>query len=160
MTTTISTLAREAYDALETRTRDDGERFTTTRDDAPEWVRDLVMHAHGDFLPEDWRYETIRDALEQLADGDYETADDAREDDGDFADSAVDVYTAPLLRWLASNLNRPGYVDEARDEGLISGQENITQQITVGQYLEAREVYALVIDALESRAVEVLNADA
>ena len=156
---TLSTLAQEAHDALETRTRDDGERFTTTRDDAPEWVRDLVYRAHGDFLPDDWRYERIHDALAFISDNGYESGDDARDAAHEYADQSVDVYTGARLQWVASNLQRPAYADDAADDFGADGM-GITERLGLGQYAEALEVFSLVVDALESRAVEVLNADA
>src|SRR6266516_1712460 len=107
-TTTLESLAREAAGWFETAERPDGESFTRTKDGTPEWVTDLVREAHGDdFLPDDWRYATISDALNFLAD------DGDPDDAGEFADQAVDVYTGARFAWLASNLNRAGYVDEA-----------------------------------------------
>jgi hypothetical protein len=149
--TTIHTLAGEAYQAFETATRDDDSSYVRRRDDAPEWVGELVQSAHGEFFPDDWRYEAIRDACGYIADNEPD------EDDGphEFADSHVDVYTGARLAWLASHLSRPGYVDEARDEGLIGPDAGITDAIGVGQYCELLEVYRLVWEALSDRLDEL-----
>ena len=66
MVTTGATQARaqEAYDCFETAARPDGETFTRVRDGSPGWVGELVREAHGDFLPDDWRYGCIQSALE------------------------------------------------------------------------------------------------
>jgi hypothetical protein len=143
--------AREASGWFETATREDGSRFVRTKDGAPEWVKDLVHEAHGDFLPDDWRYNVIQDALLWIAD-----SDDPEDSAGEFADGAVDVYTGARLAWLASNLTRPGYVDEAREEFGADTDSDITEQIGLGQYMEASEVYGLVLQALETVTEEAV----
>ena len=144
----IEALATEAAGYFERATRDDESTYTRTVDGAPEWVTDLVYSAHGDFLPEDWRYACIEAVLDHLADG------GDPEDPHPFADEHVDIYNAARLQWLASNLTRPGYVDEARAEGLIGPDADIMDQIGIGQYQEAVEVFGLVTAALERQRDE------
>jgi hypothetical protein len=58
--------AAEAAAWLEPALRDENDpesSFIRLRDGAPEWVRDLVHAAHGEFLPDDWRYDKIQEAL-------------------------------------------------------------------------------------------------
>jgi hypothetical protein len=146
--TTISTQARKAAAWFTTTTRGD-ETITVLKDDAPEWVSDLVFAAHGsDFLPDDWRYEKIGEALDFIAD-----SDDPEDGYGEFADGAVDVYTHDRLAWLSSNLNRPAYCDEAVEE-LGSESSDIIERIGLGQYYEANEIYGLVLRALEETIEE------
>jgi hypothetical protein len=150
-TTNIHQLAGIAYNAFERIER--GEDYITTlKDDAPEWVRDLVRAAHGDMLPDDWRYDAIRSALWVHIHNDE--SHDLDEMGTEWADGYGDVYTGARLKWLASNLNRPAYCDEAREEGLSAG-EDIVELIGAGQYMEAREVWGLVVTALEERAEEL-----
>lgn len=156
--TTISDLAREAYAALETRQRDDGETFTTTRDDAPAWVSDLVYAAHGDFLPEDWRYDCIHSALSHIADAGADDADDLDDAAHEFADGHVDVYTAGRLQWLASNLNRPAYVDDAVEQ-MGASDLDTTERIGLGQYVESLEVFESVRQSLADRMDDVQGED-
>jgi hypothetical protein len=146
-TATLETVAREAYDALETRTRDDGTEYVARRDNAPEWVQDLCFAAHGDMLPDDWRYACIRAALGSIVDDGYD------EDDGahTFADAHTDVYTGRLTEWLGSHLYRPGYCDDATEEYGEGIDGGIVATIARGQYAEALEVYGLVVDALRER---------
>jgi hypothetical protein len=145
MLSTIQDAAREAGAYFETATRDDGTEFVRTKDGTPQWVTNLVHEAHGEFLPDDWRYEVIRDALDWI-----EEADDPEDGSGEFADQTVDVYNSARLAWLASNLNRASYCDEAAAE--FGGEERVSifDQIGQGQYMEASEVYSLVLRALES----------
>jgi hypothetical protein len=145
-TATLETIAREAYAALEWKTRDDGTQYVARTDNAPEWVETLCYSAHGDMLPDDWRYQCIYAALEAIAD-EYD------EDDGShtFAESHVDVYTSALTEWLGSHLHRPGYCDDATEEYGPGIDGGIMATIARGQYAEAEEVYGLVLDALRAR---------
>ena len=142
--TSIQDKARAASEWFELATRDDDSSYVRTKDGAPEWVTEIVYDAHGDLLPDDWRYEVIRDAFEFIAE-----ADDPDDGEGEFADSAVDVYTGARFAWLSSHLSRQGYVDEAADEfGSREAGHSIADEIGLGQYMEAREVYGLVMQGL------------
>lgn len=147
---TIHELARQMSEAFETRTREDGERFDALRDGSPEWMTDVCMDAHDSMLPDDWRYRMIRAAAAWLAE------DDADPDDpGEFADDFVPIYNRERVAWLASHLDRAGYVDEAADEGLIdypSGPSRLMDLLGIGIYCEAAEVYRLLAESLEALA--------
>ncbi len=136
----VQEAANEARSYFVSKTRDDGTSYIATKD-APEWVGDLCYEAHGGMLPNDWRYDAIDSALDYIAAGD----DDVVE----FADAQVDVCTSDLLAWIGSHGHRMGYCDEAQEQGGVDAEANISQRIMVGQYLEASEVYGLVLAALE-----------
>lgn len=141
-----ATIAGEAFDWFETRTRDDDTTYTTMKDGRPDWIYDAVYAAHGDMLPDDRIFELCWDAFGFIHDN------DATEDDsGEFADQAVDVYTADRLRWLASHMSRPGLCDEAADEMGADGL-GIVERIGLGQYAEARDVFAVIFAACEEQA--------
>lgn len=149
---TIQDLAREAAGYFETAKREDvdDERDATyvrTRDDAPEWITDLVRAAHddGDILPDDWRYERIRSALDHLAEMDHDPDDFP----GEWADDQVDDYTSDALAWLGSHSVRIGYTDQARED--LGDFDSITGQIGAGQYIEAREIWYQVVRFLSER---------
>lgn len=157
----IERLAREGYQAAEEaerttqdvarrmarrftqRTREDGTKYTTLTDEADEWMRDVVREAHGDMLPDDWRYEAIASAVEFIAE-----EDDADDRQDEWADGYVDVYSSALIEWLGSHGARAGYVQEARDDFGDAG-EDVWEEIRRGQFYEAREVIGLVLGALE-----------
>lgn len=146
ITATISTLAAEAADWFEHAQRgdspdgDDGqETYTRLKDGRPDWVQNLVFAAHDDgaMFPDDWRYEVIWGAVEAIAESDDE------DDQHVFADGQVDVYTTARFEWLASNLRRQSYVDDAAAEyGMDTS--GIAAIIGLGQYAEALEVYGRV----------------
>lgn len=144
---TIEELAGQAYDAFERVERGD-KTITTLKEEHRndhDWIYELVQSAHGDFFPDDWRYDAIRSALGEIHDAGGNLDDLGSE----WADNYVDTYTGARLEWLASNLNRPGYCDEAVEEGLVEPEADIVQRIGIGQYMEAREVWGLVTSALE-----------
>lgn len=147
-------VARRATGDTETGPREDGERYVRTRDGRPEWVQDLAFAAHGEFLPDDWRYATISAALEFISE-----SGDPEEDSSEFADGAVDIYTGALLTWLSSNLTRVSYCDEAASEFGGEGGPDIVSAIGLGQYYEAAEVYGLVLQFLEARVDEFADSE-
>jgi hypothetical protein len=64
--------------------------------------------------------------------------------DSIFSDLEPDVYTHDLLKWLSSNLNRMGYVDEVladEFEYLSKENKNLCHLMMVGQLREMSEVY-------------------
>jgi hypothetical protein len=153
--TSVQDIASEASGWFKTATRPSGESFTRMKDDAPEWVGQMVHAAHGDMLPDDWRYACIRAAVDHIADTSEADADACHE----FADAYVDVYTSALTDWLGSHVNRPGYCDEAAEE--YGGEpDGINQRIMLGQYAEASEVFYAVSEALLERFDEVEDEDA
>lgn len=134
--------ARRATGDTETGPREDGEPYVRLREGAPKWMQDMVYDAHGDMLPDDWRYACIRSAVDWIADG------NDPDDSGGF--------TGARFAWLISHLSRSGYVDEAADEfgAETVYVDNIVSAIGMGQYMEASEVFGYVLSAIEARAEE------
>lgn len=137
MTSALQDRAAEALSFFKPHPNPDHDTYTLVSD-APAWVTDLVREAHGEMLPDDWRYRFIADALYALADTD---------DPGDI-EPEPDAYTSVLLAWASSNANRfNGYCDEALSElGREAG--GFTQLVAFGQLLEREEVLDLVRDFL------------
>ena len=145
---TIRDLATQAYQAIERATREDGTEYTRKREDAPEWVAEIIHDAHDGLMPDDWRYECIREAFGHIADytGHTEDLDEAGHE---FADAA-DVYNSDLLKWVASNHNRAAYVDEAVAE--FGEARDFFHSLRMGQYQERAEVFASVLQGLREVA--------
>jgi hypothetical protein len=142
---TLSELARNASNFL---TRDTTRDIVLPTDSAPEWFTDLCRTAHGTMLPDDWRYEFIDDALSAIAD----ECEDMRDVDDSYP------YTADRLAWLASNIERPGYCDEAAKEyGVKTG--DVLELVTLGMSAEMREVYELVLSALTAQLEAATDAN-
>jgi hypothetical protein len=142
MTTHNERVARLAAEASKYLVRDRARDILLPADGAPQWFTDLCHHAHGLMMPDDWRYEFIQDALHALEDG--------ADEDGIDLDGLY-PYTADRLSWLASNLDRPGYCDEAAaDAGGPPG--DILAFVAWGMDRELREVFGLVRSRLEEIA--------
>jgi hypothetical protein len=144
----IHEYAREAAGYFTTSRREtNGHEYVHLRDDTPEWVRQVVYQAHGagDILPDDWRYQTIRNALDWLTDEDSDPDEDA----GEWSEGQVDTSTHMLARWLGSHSARASYCDEYLSQ---FDPDGVMSAIAGGQYLEAGEVWSLVVDALREYA--------
>ena len=142
---TVQTLAEEAGRWFESAKRANGDDFYRRKDGAPQWIQDLVMDAHGDMMPDDWRYAFVVEALSALEES----------DDPDDIALEADVYTSDLTSWAHSRADRIGYCDEAAEEGMISADADMSDRLMAGQYREKEEVLNLVRAFLESRAEEL-----
>ena len=141
---TLSDLARDCQKFMAYSRRDSGEGFYHATDDAPEWFRELCRDAHGEYLPDDYRYKWISHALDAFAD--YDNAEEA------INDCEPEPYHSQLLSWVSSNLYRMGYVDEA-----ISGFgcSTLSDALALGQAEEMRETYYSVMESLDKRLAEI-----
>lgn len=137
---TVQNLAGEALSYFVTKHRDNGEAFWCLSDNRADWVHGLAMNAHGDMMPEDWRYKFIVDVLNALDDGDTDAPEPS-------------IYTHELTGWLHSRADRYAYVDEAVSE--MGGFSGLVEALQAGQAAEIREVFESVLDALETRAEEL-----
>lgn len=145
ITESMQTLAGDAFDAFETATRPDGETtFVRLKDNAPDWVQPIVYAAHGDLLPDDWRYDCAWSAFGAIHDASEDA--DISEVSHEFADGHADIYTAARFDWLSSNLERQGYVDEAARQ--FGPADDVAAAVGMGQYLEAQEVFNTVAEKL------------
>ena len=138
----LQELATEALGWFERKERDDSDVFYRTKDDTPEWVRDMINAAHGDMMPDDWRYNMIHDTLSALDDG----ADGG--DPHEWVDANISVYDADHDAWYSSHADRRGwYVDEAAKE--MGRADTVDGEMIAGEYYERLEVWGLVVSALD-----------
>jgi hypothetical protein len=151
---TISELAGQMYDQFEQAKRDNGDEFYRLKDGHPDWMTDVIREAHSGMLPDDWKYAMIHDALSSIHDYADEdaTADDLREQISEWADSDTDSYNAQLSAWLASDLRRGAYVDDAISDFGWSDDRGIFGALAIGQMREREEIYQSLIDSLAERA--------
>jgi trans-aconitate methyltransferase len=112
-TKTVSELAGELSNALESKTRDSGATFLCLAKDSPQWMTDVIRKVHGDKLPDDTTYDFIKRAACQLA--------DVQEDDPDACTEAIesmesDVYTNDLTGWLHARVDHVYFLTQALEE--------------------------------------------
>lgn len=144
--TTFQTVATEFAAAF---TTDNPRAVWSLKDNAPEWMTDAMHDAHTDGrLPDDWIYENARHIVEDIAG--CESADDV--DTCEIADSYVDIYTASLTQWLASNLRNVEACDEAVSEGLCGEDADLVRRMSVGQYILLDRACAALCSAIEAEA--------
>lgn len=153
--------ARRATGDTATGPREDGDEYVRLKEDAPQWVRDLVYQAHKDgtewgMLPDDTRYEMIREAVQAIADGDDMDQDELSITFGEDAS----IYTADQTAWLASRVDRFSYVtdwveemdyqgeDDRQSAG--SGRPSVLAMIRGGMSMERREVFDSVWKSLQA----------
>ena len=116
--------------------------FYIRKDDAPEWVVEIVREAHdnGDMFPDDYKYQFVVDALEALADSD--DVDNARS----IMHDGVDITTSRLLHWVQSHGYRKAYADDHIQE---FSPETLDDILMGAQYMERDEVFQIVLSAIE-----------
>lgn len=136
----LKDIAKFIQKRLTTKRRDSGESYVSATDDTPQWIVNLFHEAHGDMLPDDYKYEYIQDSIEWIADG----------NDLESPDIEADVYTEDLIKWLGSHIGtRPNYVDEAVAQFGGHSDQGIVGDIMMGQAMEKDEVYHIVLQGLQ-----------
>lgn len=125
-----------------TTTQRDGETINIKTDDAPGNVEDMVYTAHGDMLPDDYRYAFIVESLNALEEN--EDTDEAQQQACE-----PDTYYHKLNSWFTSRIGRANYVDEAVSEFGLGSDVDTHTRIGWGQYLEKSEVFYTVLTWLE-----------
>lgn len=149
---TVQERAEQATEYFKTVFRaEDGSDYVRLRDGRPDWVYEMARAAHGDILPDDWRYRLIESVLHEIADGD---AEGSGEIGGQVAES-WGIYTADLLSWVGSHLSRIAYVDEWREQ--IGAGQSITDDLHGGLYVECVEIANLILRFLEDMEDDEAN---
>jgi hypothetical protein len=157
--TILKQLAEQVYGAFERGERPKaGEReeprhFYKLNKDAPQWMTDALYAAHdnGEFLPNDWIYDTAHTIASNMADADPDSWDDQV---GEWADGCADVYNADRTAWLASHLRFASYVDEAVSD-LGHSEQGVFGDIGMGQYQLASQIAHSLIQAVRDEAERV-----
>ncbi len=148
---TIYSLAAEMASWFESRTRANGDKFLALKDGYPEWMKQVCFEAHdsptvGTIMPDDYRYEMINECLDIIADCTNE--DDLEEARWNRLEAPS--YNHELFKWLSSYIGRVEFCDAYADE--MGHRSDLISQIIDGYIYELREVFDLVIGALNNIA--------
>ncbi len=147
---TLESIASEASKFFVRKEREDKTPYYCCKDDTPDWIHDLVSEAHGGKLPDDYIYNWIDSALSNIATGDM-TEDNLFE----YADREIDCYTPDLTSWLNSRCDRVYYLTQAiKERGATDG----FQALTLAQFEEIWEVFQSVLNSIQKRLEEEVNA--
>lgn len=145
-TMTVQDLATLADGFLVRGKRTNGDEFWKFKDGRPDWCQDMAREAHGDMMPDDWKYEFISDSLSALSEcDDEEEARDSLE---------PSVYYSDQLKWFSSHMDRPAYVDTARHEFGDVGGRPVMEMVAQGMAQELDEVFGLVLSFLQNKVEE------
>lgn len=119
-----------------------GERqgIIVPRDDAPEWVRDVIYAVHGNSFPDDWTYKAIKEAASAI------------EEEGEDAQIEPDIYTSELLEWLTNASGAVDYCDEATSE--YGAADSIIATIQQGQAYAYSAIVSATIAALTDADID------
>ena len=138
--------------------RTDGSKYLTLSAGSPDWMSEAIMAAHHGELPNDSRYQLIRDCLQALSDDGVENLQEALDDSYELARDLVPLCTGELLQWFSFLPCRLGDCDEALNQSRVS--ELTTYEIlSEGFRLAAEEVISSLADSLEDAADSLFNPD-
>ena len=148
-TITIQTVAEEMYNNLERKTRKDESVFYACKESI-EWQTDIIHKAHGEYMPNDFIYDTIHTVLSNISDlGVDSTEEEAQEV---IYQLEPDCYTANLTAWLHDNNNNVYYLTEALETGVTDG----FQALAIAQQIHIQEIAGLlvqgIIDYIEAKS--------
>jgi len=134
---TIQELAEKYADMFITAKRDNGETYLSLNEENEDLTQ-LIRDAHGDMMPDDYKYEYIHNSLEAIAE--CELHDNIHE-----ISMESDCYNSDLLKWLSSSLSRADYIDEVVNN---FGYESFYNTLMLAQQREREDVLRSVIESL------------
>lgn len=139
---TIQELADMYLNYLETAKKEDGTSYVRCKENAPVNLKVLIQEAHDGMLPDDYKYDFVETALQEIAgyDGDEDCIEDVANE------LEPDVYNSDLIKWFGSHHSRWEYVNEAVE--LWGHADDIIEDIKNGQLMEMQEVFYSVLESL------------
>ena len=138
-TQTVQNLASTYCDWFEKSTRETGEEFYKLIDGHPPELLTLVRNAHGEMMPDDWKYRFIYEALTSISES----------SDPEEPELEPDPLHYDLLKWLSSRTDRCSYIDEYVEEFGSPAAFDTMLLIGLGQLREMEEVYWSVLSSLQ-----------
>jgi hypothetical protein len=140
-------LITELRESFTKKVRDDRTEYYTLKDHNNDTLVDLVRECHFDMLPNDTSYNLIVrviDAIKETLEFSVEIDEECYLQD---LDIESDIYNADLINWLASNLTRSTFVDDAMAN---YGCSDCFNALSTGQWLEMEAIKAIIIDYIEN----------
>lgn len=114
-------------------------------------LHDFIRDIHDGFVPDDFKYRIVYEALQAISEQDKEYLDYPAVD--------ADIYTHDLTQW-SQNLNRHDYINTVLEEGILYGRElNFADLLRQSQQLEIDMICNEVYSFVEERISEAENAN-
>jgi len=123
--------------------------FVRLRDGAPEWLDTAVYEAHRSVLPHDWIFEQCLAIANAIDEGSVQDEEDLHM----HVDTEVEVYTKPLMQWVADFCTSTLYSeaeDAARDCESLSG--TLVEQARSIQYFAIDIIARTIFQAWRDNA--------
>ena len=142
---------------FEAKKRDNGETYTTMKENRPEALYDAVYAAHDGMLPHEWIYAACRSACETI-DCSLESSEcDLSEiDSHEWADGEVDIYTSARFQWAAEFCNSNLFAAGEEYAGDVAGRRRASTVDTLGviQYGALQFIWGAMLGAYHEIANE------
>ena len=117
------------YNSFQEERRSDNSLYFFLKDESKNKYQDLVRQLHMDELPNDWRYETIKDLvssfLEYYGDDEELTYDNLQDALGEIVENLADYSNSCLFQWLAEIPSRASFDDILRSTDCIDDSADI-----------------------------------
>lgn len=146
--TRFSLALSQLLSSFERASRPDGSSHLRLSSGSPQWMTDAVMAAHDEELPNDSRYELIRDCLQALSDDGVESLEEALEASLELSRDLAPTLTGELLQWFSDMPRRLGDCDEALAQERVL-ELNSYEILSKGFRIAAEEVISSLADSLE-----------
>ena len=114
----IQKVAKEIYENMEWRERENREKYCCLKNDV-EWQRDIIFKAHDNRLPDDDIYSVINEVLGVLSD--LSSNIEENEIYKVLYQIEPSCYTSELTGWLNRSIYNVYYLDEAINMGATDG---------------------------------------
>ncbi len=116
--------------------------------------KDFIYKCHNGKLPNDFIFETISSCIDGLLDYNVEDERDFDDKQHEITENLISIYNFDLIEWYKQFSE---YVEEARSEGLTSGESTIEQQMQSGQFMQIDGILRATWDFVKERHEEQEN---
>lgn len=144
-------LLTKAADAF---TTDNPRGCVSTRDDAPEWLRDAIREAHAGNPPCDWTYAACQSFFDRFGSFGDQIGGIIGRAIAEWADSEVSPYNSQRYRWLSEASGAEDACDEAEADGLCGDSAALADRVGAGWYVWASAIGYALWSAVEATATE------
>ena len=149
----IRECARIMVNAMVHKTHENGEEFVSVREEISENLKtvlqEIIRRAHGDMLPDNFKYKMIFEVSSNLRDLDMRDFEEFQPEE------LADVYTHQLTAWLASHTARTEYANESLD--MAGPGAPMFDILLTAQGLEYREVFEKLVLGFEDWLEDIIT---
>ena len=149
---TFSAAAALLSSSFELRTRSDASTYLALSDGTADWIREAVRLSHNGELPNDSRYELIRDASVAISDQQFTDIEEARSAVFDLSADLLPTYSSDLLEWFSANTSRLCDCDDYLEQSGDS-VSSVSAALELGYRFAVEDVLnALITEIDENRS--------